>query len=445
MSEGIDLISSIIYRGSTVTFRLLDPDLFVGQDEYDAYRFVRGHYRRHSELPTFETVEEELGLSLPDATEHVDFYLDRVFNRRMYNSVRNPFNSMRDALVNRDNNQIRDLAGQIYSACREHNRERDLRSLSEMAAEAERYYQDNLLAEGMSGIPTGWPTLDRETAGYQNGDLIVWVARPSMGKTTLLLHQAKAAWLAGKSILFVSMEMSLLQITNRFIGHYARVNPEYIRKGQLDFWSKRKFDNAVSVLDDDRRFHLFAGNMGKKTDDVDILIQELDPDIIYIDGLYLMRPSSSSKARNRFDSIAYVLDDVKGMTINRDRPVVATTQFGKGAGSKGVEGSLETIGYTDTISTHSSIVCAIKPPSKKNIKLFGTSRFKGVEVLKGREGEEEPFSVRYSFAPVDFEEIEKREEPEIADRPAQEEDGGSEHIARNDRRSRNRWRNGNYG
>jgi hypothetical protein len=258
----------------------------------------------------------------------------------------------------------------------------------------------------MTGITTGWETLDQETSGYQNADLIAWVARPGLGKTHLLIHQAKSAWMAGKSILFVSMEMSLLQITNRFIGHYACINPEYIRRGQISTYLKHRFDDAVIQLGNDRRFHLFAGNMGKKTDDIDILVQELNPDIIYIDGMYLMKPGASGKSsRSRYDSIAYVLDDIKQMTIQRDRPIVTTTQFNRGAGKGGVEGSLETIGYTDAIATHASIVATILPPHPKRCKAYGSRRFREISILKGREGESRGFNIAYNFAPMEFFEL----------------------------------------
>jgi replicative DNA helicase len=405
MSEGLDLISSIIERGSTVTFRLLDAELFVGKEERSVYDFIRNHYRRHSELPTIETIEESLDVQIPDAPEHVDYYLDLVYSRRMYNAVRRPFNAMHDALTGRKKEEVRNYASLIYAATRESTPEHDLRTLGDLTLEADRNYRENMLSESMTGIPTGWITLDKETSGYQNGDLVVWVARPGLGKTHLLIHQAKAAWLAGKSTLFVSMEMSLHQITNRFLGHYASINPEFIKRGELSYWSKRRFDDAILQLGDDRRFHIFAGNMGKTTDDVDQLIQELAPDIIYWDGMYLSKPRAGSKARNRYDTIAYVLDDIKEMTITRDRPIVATTQFSKGAGREGVEGSLETIGYTDTISTHASIITAILPPNKKRIKQYGTSKFREIILMKGREGESEGFNVAYSFSPMAFFEL----------------------------------------
>jgi hypothetical protein len=222
------------------------------------------------------------------------------------------------------------------------------------------------------------------------------------------------------------------------------VNPEYIRRGQLQSWIKPRFDAAVAELSSDRRFHLFAGNMGKKTEDVDTLIQELNPDIIYIDGMYLMKPLAVSKARNRYDSVAYVLDDLKEMTITRDRPIIATTQFGRTAGKGGEEGSLENIGYTDAISTHASIIPSVMPPNRKRQKHYGHNRFREIAILKGREGESQSYISAYSFAPVTFAEL----EPPPPDAPkgrrgrSQEDDNedAPEHVRRGQgRQSSSRW------
>jgi replicative DNA helicase len=205
----------------------------------------------------------------------------------------------------------------------------------------------------------------------------------------------------GASVLFVSMEMTLKQIGNRFYGQYSGINPDCIRKGQLSHWTYRRFRDAVRTLDGSNRFNLYAGNMGKTVDDVDILIQELAPDIVFIDGMYLMKPSGLKGNVGRYERIAYVLDELKTVTLVRDRPLITTTQFGKGAGKGGKGGDLENIGYTDTIATHSSIVMGIKMPAGDKSKYPKTRE---IDLLKGREGEQADFNINYTFAPVDFSE-----------------------------------------
>jgi hypothetical protein len=70
------------------------------------------------------------------------------------------------------------------------------------------------------------------------------------------------------------------------------------------------------------------------------------------------------------------------------------------AGKGGKDGSLETIGYTDAIGTHSSVVVAIKDGPTENPR---ASRM--MDILKGREGEHGSFPINFRFAPLDMSEI----------------------------------------
>lgn len=399
MSDGLKLLASIVEHGSTSSFRDLSTDLFVDTNEREVYEYIRQHYRRYSSLPTISTVEDDAQISLPNSPEKVAYYLQRVQDRSMFNVVRPIWNELREALVDTNPEHVRQLAFDLSAGCRTTSAVHDLRTLGDMSQAMLDLYERNHLTFGISGIPTGFPPLDRETDGFQNGDLITLVARLGIGKTHLLIHMAKTAWMRGRSVLFVSMEMTLEQIANRFYAQYARVNPDCVRKGQLGHYAKPKWQRAVQELSESHRLHLFAGNMGKRVEDIDGLIQEINPDIIYIDGMYLMTPSSAPRTTNRYEKVAFVLDELKRATIERNRPIVATTQFSRDAGKGGTKGSLESIGFTDAIGTHSSIVISATTPEDDNSP---RPRTRVIEVLKGREGEVARFTVNFGISSGDF-------------------------------------------
>ncbi|MDE2471061.1 MAG: AAA family ATPase, partial [Bradyrhizobium sp.] len=85
--------------------------------------------------------------------------------------------------------------------------------------------QSRLEAEDvLSGIPTGLSELDERTAGWQRGDLVILAARPSVGKTALAMQWAIHAAKAGHPALFMSLEMSGSQLTDRALSHLGRVS-----------------------------------------------------------------------------------------------------------------------------------------------------------------------------------------------------------------------------
>lgn len=407
MSDGLKLLSTIVENGSASLLRDLELEYFVDR-EREVYSFVRRHYRRYGTIPVFDTVENELDISLPEAEEVPEYYLKRVHDRHLYARIRGQYSDLQESLRVFDMDRTREVIGDMSRSTRILHSATDIRSLGEASASVMGEYDYAHANPGISGVPVGWPRYDAMTGGYQPGDLITYVARPEMGKTYTVLSHVAAAYATGHSVLVVTMEMTIEQITRRLLGIMAGIDPTFIRKGTLSTYVKRRLDAYVDQIASADRLKLFSGGMKKRALDVDTLIQEFRPDIVFIDGLYLMWPESK-RNMNKSERVSEVLDEVKQITIARNIPVVATTQFNRVAGSKGKEGSLENIAYSDAISTHSSIVVGIQSglPGREQ-------ETRQAILLKGREGEMGVFPYNYGFRPMDFSEIRPDEEVQEA-------------------------------
>lgn len=417
--DGLKLIAKLLEDGATQALRELTPDKFF-KNEREVYQYVRRHYRRYHELPDIATVESELDIELPETPESYEFYHEKVEDRRAYNSFKEPFSELRQALAGNDIPAARAAIGMLSDASRVHNTQQDIRNLRELGDSILRNADLRLRNDDVPGITTGWAEIDEQLdGGYQNGDLVTWAARPGMGKTYYLLHQAIAAWQSGRSVLVVSMEMTLEQLGNRAFGMMNQINPNAIRRGQLTNRSRRKLTNHIHGLEGADHFHLYAGNFRKNVEDVEHTMQELNPDIVYIDGVYLMRTEKGfGKRQGRYEIATDVFDYLKEMTITHARPIVATTKFNKAAGKKGADATLETIGYTDAAGTHSSIVIGLKEGVEPN---QDTTR--QVEIMKGREGEEGIYHTHFCFGPMNFGLVDPNELQQMREQRQQETDG----------------------
>ena len=399
MSDGKKLVACILESGSVESLRMIQDDLFE-DDELILFRGVRDHFRRYQTLPSVRTVEEEFRVRLPRVEEPIAFYLKKVYDRKLFVSIREEYGNLRDSLQTQDVDEARLVIDRMKSACRIATPDDDVRNAQEAGRLVLQQYDIAHSTPGMSGILTGIDGFDRVTGGYQNGDLVSWIARMGVGKTYIILAQALTAWKAGRSVLVVTMEMTIPQIMRRVIGLDAGINPDYIRKGVMDEWGMRRLRRYVQTMYNSDRFHIFAGSFHKRVSDVEILIHELAPDIVFIDGAYLLQPDIGGKGAPRIEKVATVYDEIKKLTITCDRPLVTTSQFARSAGKRGKDGSMETISFSDAIGMHSSIVCSIKegkPP-------FEVSR-REIEIMKGREGESGSFTTNYSFNPMNFSEV----------------------------------------
>ena len=85
---------------------------------------------------------------------------------------------------------------------------------------------------GVTGITTGVHLIDRETSGWQPGDLDVIAARTNVGKTAAALHMARHAALAGRPVLFVPLEMTARACALRVIAAHGCLDERALRTGQ---------------------------------------------------------------------------------------------------------------------------------------------------------------------------------------------------------------------
>lgn len=400
MSDGLKLISSIIANGSAPTLLSLDDELFT-DEELPIFDFVRGHHRTYRALPEASTVQQETGRRLPVANEPLDFYVDTLYQRHEYNQIRERFSQLRESLHRQEFEESRQHIRAMSRIIRLNERRgREVMQIDEaMGLVVDRLTRTRGYG-GITGITTGWNEFDAATGGYQDSDLITWVGRPSLGKTYLLLKQAKAAHDAGHNVLFVTTEMGIEQIARRYASIEIGVNPTFLKRNEISSYVERRIRNLFREMAGAERFRIFSVGMKSKVNAIEALIQEFGPSIVFVDGAYLLRPTEGSKSMNRIERITGVFDELKALNLDCERPFVVTSQFNRQAGKGGKEGTLETIGYTDAIGTHSSVVVAIKAGPTENPM---ASRY--LEFLKGREGETGQVAINFKFAPLDMSEF----------------------------------------
>jgi replicative DNA helicase len=98
------------------------------------------------------------------------------------------------------------------------------------------------------GISTPWSGLNWATGGWQNGELALLAARPSMGKTALALNAIWHAAVRGIPSVFYSYEMSVESIYKRLICLLAEVSYQDLNGGRLDPGKRRPVANAVAEI-----------------------------------------------------------------------------------------------------------------------------------------------------------------------------------------------------
>ncbi len=90
--------------------------------------------------------------------------------------------------------------------------------------------------EDITGVPSGFPSLDKVTYGWQPSDLIILAARPAVGKTAFALNLVRNAALSSKQVpvAFFSLEMSSAQLVQRVLSAESEIWLEKISRGKME-------------------------------------------------------------------------------------------------------------------------------------------------------------------------------------------------------------------
>ena len=196
----------------------------------------------------------------------------------------------------------------------------------------ERLEMLNELGEDVTGTPTGFTDLDQLLSGLQPGALIVIGARPAMGKTAFALGvAAHAAIRESRPVLFFSLEMGHLELTQRLIAAEARLEASKLRTGRLTDPDWTKITRAMARLGDGRMW--IDDNPALTVTEIRSkarrLRDELDEPLglIVIDYLQLM--SGRSGAENRQVEVAEISRGLKVLARELEVPVIALSQLSR--------------------------------------------------------------------------------------------------------------------
>jgi replicative DNA helicase len=208
----------------------------------------------------------------------------------------------------------------------------DHKSISEQLAEV--YEAPWTKQEKKKGVPTGVKRLDLVTNGWQNGEVTIIAARPSMGKSDVMLHLAKhAGWHEYLPLLF-SLEMPAESLTSRLIASTGRYNRSKMRDPYTDLTPKQKetWSDTLGVLEK-TKIQIFdqAGQtipvMRAKVRKMMHQFPDRKP-IIIIDYLGLIKPNEfyggSANAQ-----ITEISKNLKAMAKDFECPVICLAQLNR--------------------------------------------------------------------------------------------------------------------
>lgn len=242
---------------------------------------------------------------------------------------------------------------------REERRRREVRrGIGELAASIDTHWQDGVVAESLARLHAMRDPYSDASAGTMGelapalftakdhpptplgltcladlrvrpGDLLTVAARPGVGKTAMLGTIALAAARAGHPVLFLSLEMPVLQIMQRLLAADSRI-PLYDIQSQSDprmVQAAQELSTLPIRLVDESRTRLTVEacvSMARR------FVAEQGPrSVVMVDYLQLMR--SSGRFERRYELIGHTCQELKHLALSESIPVITAAQLSRNA------------------------------------------------------------------------------------------------------------------
>jgi len=358
------LSKAIIDRDLTTLFeRGVGTSWFNDETDKKIWIFVKQHFSTYGESPSLEVINTNFPTYTPvPGEDSIHYLLDTLLQRRRENVIASAAGEIVSSIEGKDYaNALNAMQNSLIKLELDGLSKTDDVDITKTGeARWQRYLDRKKNPGGLLGLPTGFPTIDKATLGLQPGQLIVITATPKTGKSTLAMQMAYNIHRTTEMVpMFYSFEMNNNEQADRYDAIAARVSQSRLLTGDLNAPDearlKRTYDTAS-------RFHngfwLVGSASGTTLSGVVAKMQIHRPDIVVIDGVYLMTDEISGE-RDTPRALTALTRGFKLLAQKYKVPIILTTQALEKKKENG-RVTANSIGYSSSFFQDADVVFALE-------------------------------------------------------------------------------------
>ena len=346
----------------------INESWFADPTDKKIFRFLHDHYSNYQECPSLDVVKSNFPTYELINVEDTIFYLiDVLVQERRKQRITETLGYALEALEKSQDHESALRAMELGMIKLEEeglNKSTDL-EITKAAEKAIAAYEHRKENPGLLGIPTGFPTMDIATSGLQPGQLVVIIAPPKTGKSTLALQIAITAHLEGKVPMFYSFEMSNAEQESRYYAMRSRISHKRLMTGSLSPEEEARYFAKVRSIQDMRdKFWFVDSASGQTVSGIASKIQSRNPDIVFIDGTYLMIDEQTGES-NTPQALTNITRSLKRLAQKINKPVVVSTQVLSWKMKKG-QVTADSIGYSSSFHQDADVIFGLQRQEETN-------------------------------------------------------------------------------
>lgn len=344
--------------------RGVNDNWFSEQDDRRLWIYLREHFVKYGECPSLEVIKQNFPTyQIIPVDDSINYLIDAVYNVRRRFYVSEIIETAVNTFTKEKDHEAALLAmqggiAQLYEDGLTDTSDVDITDNTDVRWEE--YIQRKSLPNGLRGLPTGFPTIDKATSGLQAGQLITIIAPPKTGKSTLAMQIAHNIHYYSKKVpMFHSFEMSNLEQVNRFDSQRAKVSHTRLITGTLTQEEETRYKKVLdNVSESPNKFWLVDSAAGSTVSGIANKVKQLNPDIVFIDGVYLMIDEQTGEA-NTPQALTNITRSLKRLAQNLQKPIVISTQVLDWKMKKG-NVTADAIGYSSSFFQDSDVILGLQ-------------------------------------------------------------------------------------
>ncbi len=407
---------------------VINPECFYKESNRKIFSAIASLASKHAPVDIF-TISEELKnlgdleavggtvylsqLSMKiGAAAHIDYHAKILLQKYIQRELIGiSYEVQRDSFD--DNISVDDLLDttqQKIFTLSDRNMKRDTQAIQFVISQAIDDLQSTQLREdGLSGVPSGYTSIDRVTLGWQPSDLIIIAARPSVGKTAFVLTMARNMSVDHNvPVAFFSLEMSSLQLAKRLMISETGLEPDKIKGGKklADYeWEQlnSKLNQLVKAplyIDDTPSLSIYEFRSKARR-----LVANAGVKMIIIDYLQLMTGPPELKGM-REQEVSAISRSLKSIAKELNVPIISLSQLSRAVETRGgaKRPQLSDLRESGAIEQDADIVMFIHRPdyyglTDENPEMKGMT---DIIIAKHRNGEVKDVQMRFRSSEVKF-------------------------------------------
>lgn len=236
--------------------------------------------------------------------------------------------------------------------------------LKDAAMELKARYMKRKETDGVTGMPFPYACLNAMTGGMSPGSLIYIYGRPGMMKSWLLCVFAAHQASMNKKVMLYTKEIDDFTLMERVASIMLKLDYSKYRDGHLPKEQEDLYLDYLEQMANDQVTGegnlFFVTDKGQKTprtvDKLMAIAERVRPDIIFIDGFYLLNPGRANERKSDHEKIKAISRSIKGYAQSLNVPIVCTSQANRDGKKNITVGQTDDAAFSDAVGQDADIM-----------------------------------------------------------------------------------------